>query len=77
MVCIQGMKVLCSNGVILKIMKFHSFEHLVGVAIQCGTTDYYHILMAKTQGFYKVVRASAVTHRKLQISKVVTPPIPD
>jgi hypothetical protein len=31
-------------------------------------------LMAKTQGFYKVVRASAVTHRKLQISKVVTPP---
>jgi hypothetical protein len=34
-------------------------------------------LMAKTQGFYKVVRASAVTHRKLQISKVVTPPIPD
>jgi hypothetical protein len=35
------------------------------------------ILMAKTQGFYKVVRASAVTHRKLQISKVVTPPIPD
>jgi hypothetical protein len=23
--------------------------------------------MAKTQGFYKVVRASAVTHRKLQI----------
>jgi hypothetical protein len=27
-------------------------------------------LMAKTQGFYKVVRASAVTHRKLQISKV-------
>jgi hypothetical protein len=30
--------------------------------------------MAKTQGFYKVVRASAVTHRKLQISKVVTPP---
>jgi hypothetical protein len=37
----------------------------------------YSILMAKTQGFYKVVRASAVTHRKLQISKVVTPPIPD
>jgi hypothetical protein len=35
------------------------------------------LLMAKTQGFYKVVRASAVTHRKLQISKVVTPPIPD
>jgi hypothetical protein len=35
------------------------------------------ILMAKTQGFYKVVRASAVTHRKLQISKVVTPPILD
>jgi hypothetical protein len=34
-------------------------------------------IMAKTQGFYKVVRASAVTHRKLQISKVVTPPIPD
>jgi hypothetical protein len=37
----------------------------------------YSKLMAKTQGFYKVVRASAVTHRKLQISKVVTPPIPD
>ena len=35
------------------------------------------ILIAKTQGFYKVVRASAVTHRKRQISKVVTPPIPD
>jgi ribonuclease P/MRP protein subunit RPP40 len=35
------------------------------------------LLMAKTQGFYKIVRASAVTHRKLQISKVVTPPIPD
>jgi 6-phosphogluconate dehydrogenase len=34
-------------------------------------------IMAKTQGFYKIVRASAVTHRKLQISKVVTPPIPD
>jgi hypothetical protein len=30
--------------------------------------------MAKAQGSYKVVRASAVTHRKLQISKVVTPP---
>jgi hypothetical protein len=36
-----------------------------------------YLLMANTQGFYKVVRASAVTHRKLQISKVVTPPIPD
>ena len=42
-----------------------------------ATNEKPQILMAKTQGFYKVVRASAVTHRKRQISKVVTPPIPD
>jgi hypothetical protein len=38
---------------------------------------YYSFLMAKTHGFHKVVRASAVTPRKRQISKVVTIPVAD
>jgi hypothetical protein len=41
------------------------------------TNEKPQILMAKTHGFYKVVRASAVTPWKQQTSKVVTIPVAD
>jgi hypothetical protein len=44
---------------------------------QCYTNEKPRILMAKTPGFHKVVRASAVTPGKRQISKVVMIPVAD
>jgi predicted patatin/cPLA2 family phospholipase len=44
---------------------------------QCYTNENPQILMAKTYGFHKVVRASAVTPYKRQILKVVTIPVTD
>jgi predicted patatin/cPLA2 family phospholipase len=44
---------------------------------QCYTNEKPQILMAKTHGFHKVVRASAGTPLKRQISKVVTIPVAD
>jgi hypothetical protein len=42
---------------------------------ECYTNEKPQILMAKTHGFHKVVRASAVTPYKRQISKLVTIPV--
>jgi hypothetical protein len=44
---------------------------------QCYTNEKPQILMAKPHGFHKVVRASAVTPLKRQISKVVAIPVAD
>jgi hypothetical protein len=44
---------------------------------QCYTNEKPLILLAKTIGFHKVVKASAVTHGKRKISKVVTIPVAD
>jgi hypothetical protein len=40
-------------------------------------TSHYMLIMAKTHGFHKVAKASAVTRCKRQISKVVTIPVAD
>jgi hypothetical protein len=50
--------------VVLDTLKF--------TAGQCYTNEKPQMFMAKTHGFHKVVRASAVTPCKRHISKVVT-----
>jgi hypothetical protein len=44
---------------------------------QCYTNEKPQIFMAKTHSFHNVVRASADTPLKLQISTVVTIPVAD
>jgi hypothetical protein len=61
-------------------MAYNSLVVLDTLKVTAGksyTNNKRQILMAKTHGFHKVVRASAVTPRKRRISKVVTIPVAD